>query len=65
MSESSRSDEQYRRETEARYWLQQTGGRKAEVDALIGRIEARRGKQAAQQLLSDMRKEWGNGGQDR
>ena len=53
------STEQHRRECEARYWLQQTGGRKAEVDALIGRIEARRGKQAAQQLLSDMRKEWG------
>ena len=52
------STEQHRRECEARYWLKQTGGRKAEVDALIFRIEARRGKQAAQQLLTDMRNEW-------
>lgn len=52
--------EQHRRECEARYWLKQTGGNKAEVADLIGRIEARRGKQAAAQLLADMRDQWKN-----
>lgn len=57
------STEQHRRECEARYWLQQTGGRKAEVDDLIARITARRGKDAAEQLRQDMRDQWQAGKQ--
>ena len=53
------SDEDHRRECEARYWLKQTGGVRAEVHDLMDRIEARRGTKAKDELLAEMRRQWG------
>lgn len=52
------TDEQHRMECEARLWLRETKGNKAAVDELIGRIEKRRGKQAADDLRDEMRRQW-------
>ena len=52
------NDEQHRLECEARFWLRETKGNKAAVDELIGRIEKRRGKQAADYLREEMRRQW-------
>mgnify|MGYP003652960922 CR=1 FL=1 len=47
--------EQWRRETEAQEWLRRTGGNPAKIKALLARIEAKRGKVAAEVLRQDMR----------
>lgn len=52
------TDEQHRMECEARLWLRETKGNKAAVDELIGRIEKRRGKRAADSLRDEMRRQW-------
>jgi hypothetical protein len=50
--------EQHRHECEARFWVAETGGKADEVDALIARIEKRRGKPAAERLREEMRRQW-------
>lgn len=45
-------------ECEARYWIRHTKGNKTTVDELIGRIERRRGKLAADGLRDEMRRQW-------
>ena len=52
------NDEQHRLECESRFWLRDTKGNKVAVDELIGRIEKRRGKQAADYLREEMRRQW-------
>lgn len=52
------NDEQHRLECESRFWLRETKGNKKTVDELIARIEKRRGKQAADQLRDEMRRQW-------
>lgn len=47
--------EKFRRECEAREWLKRTGGKREAVEALLKRIEAKRGRAAADQLRQDMR----------
>lgn len=53
-----RSDEDHRRECEARSWIRQgyyTGGR---VDALMVEIARHRGQPAADVVREEMRKQW-------
>ncbi len=50
--------EQHRAECEARYWLRETGGDKAQVIDLHRRIKKKRGQAAADKLITDMRSEW-------
>lgn len=50
--------QEWRRECEARAWLQRTGGNPAKVEALLRRIAEKRGKAAAETLRQDMRIEY-------
>ena len=50
--------EAWRRECEARAWIQRTGGNPAKVEALLKRIAEKRGKEAAETLREDMREQW-------
>lgn len=50
--------EEYRRICEARSWLRQGYTDKRSVDALVARISAVRGQDAADQLRQDMRRQW-------
>ena len=50
--------EEFRRACEARCWLRRTGGNPAKIKALLLRIEAKRGKVAAEVLRQDMREQW-------
>jgi hypothetical protein len=50
--------EAWRRETESREWLRRTNADPAKIKALMLRIEAKRGKVAADQLRADMRVEY-------
>jgi hypothetical protein len=50
--------EAWRRETESREWLRRTNGDPMRIKALLQRIEAKRGKVAADQLRADMRVEY-------
>lgn len=50
--------EEYRRICEARAWLRQGYTNKRSVDALVARISAVRGQDAADQLRQDMRRQW-------
>lgn len=52
------NSEQYRHECEARFWLSETGGNPALVDALMERITKKRGKAAAERLREGMRAEF-------
>jgi hypothetical protein len=47
--------EAWRRETESREWLRRTNADPVKIKALLLRIEAKRGKVAADQLRADMR----------
>lgn len=58
MSVPVTDSDQHRRECEARYWIRHTKGNKTTVDELIGRIERRRGKLAADGLRDEMRRQW-------
>lgn len=53
---------QYRAETEARYWLKQTGGKRDAVDSVIQSITKKRGQEAAERLRADMRRLHREGG---
>lgn len=50
------TDEQHRAETEARFWLKRTGGKRDAVDSVIQSIAKRRGQEAAERLRVDMRR---------
>lgn len=50
--------ETFRRECEARDWLRRGFTSPAMVDDLMGRIEKRRGADAAQALREEMRRQW-------
>lgn len=51
--------EDYRRETEARRWLELGYNTPALIANLRKRITAKRGEAAAERLIQDMRKEYG------
>lgn len=53
-----RIDEDWRRICEARNWLKRGYRSRAAVAELITRIEAMRGRDAAQRLLLEMRQQW-------
>lgn len=57
-SASDTSSERHRRECEARHWLRMGYQTADRVDELIGRIAARRGQAAAEQLRQEMRQQW-------
>ena len=50
--------DKHRHECECRYWLMETKGSKPAVDALMLRIEKKRGQRAADRLLDGMRAEY-------
>ncbi len=50
--------EEWRRQTEARWWLKRTGGDRSAVESLLKRIADKRGQTAADQLRQDMREEY-------
>lgn len=52
------SSEAWRHECECRDWLRRGYTRKADVDALIGRIAKIRGREAAERLREGMREEY-------
>lgn len=52
------NDENYRRECEAREWINRGYTSKPMVDQLIMRITEIRGKEAAEELRAEMRKQW-------
>lgn len=58
MATTNLTTEQHRAKCEARYWLKATGGKPAEVQALLVRIKKKRGKAAANRLIQDMRQQW-------
>lgn len=49
------ASEAWRRETEAREWLKRMNNNPARINAMLLRIEAKRGKEAAEVLRQDMR----------
>lgn len=57
ITDASRAHEQHRLECEARHWLDVVGTRRADVDDLINRIAAKRGKPAAEKLRDEMRRQ--------
>jgi hypothetical protein len=50
--------EEFRRQTEAREWLRRTNGDPQRIKELLKRIEAKRGKEAAEVLRADMREQY-------
>ena len=50
--------ELFRRQCEARAWLQRTNGNPQRIRELLARIEQKRGKSAAEVLAADMREQW-------
>jgi len=50
--------EQHRHECEARFWLAETGGNADQVDGQMERITRRRGKEAADRMRAEMRRQW-------
>lgn len=52
------TSEEYRRQCEARSWLQHGYINAAKVDALMATIADRRGQQAADELREEMRIQW-------
>jgi hypothetical protein len=52
--------EAHRKACEARYWLDQGYTTAERVEELMGRIAARRGKDAADELREEMRRQWPN-----
>ena len=57
---SATYSEEFRRSCEARHWLVKMHGDPAKIKALLLRIEAKRGKEAAEILRADMRIAWRN-----
>ena len=53
-----RTDAAYLLECEARHWLREGNTTPQLVDALMERIRARRGADAAEALRSEMRRQW-------
>lgn len=53
-----RTDEQFRRECEARHWIREGYFSAARVDELMERISKRRGAEAASALREEMRRQW-------
>ena len=51
-------DEDHRRECEARTWLRMGYDTAARVDELMTRIAKHRGRQAAEALRAEMRRQW-------
>lgn len=57
-SEAGAVVEKHRQECEAREWLRRTARDPARIKALLARIEAKRGKAAADELRDEMRRQW-------
>jgi len=53
-----RTDEAYRRECEARSWIKQGYFTAIRVEELMQRIERHRGREAAEVLRVEMRRQW-------
>lgn len=58
MKPIGRTDEQWRLECEARFWLSQGYTSKPKVDELIAEIAKKRGNDAAEKLRDEMRQQY-------
>lgn len=55
---AARTDEDHRRECEARNWIRQGYFTANRVEELMQRIERHRGREAAASLREEMRRQW-------
>lgn len=54
----SRDDEAWRLETEARFWLKHYRWRSGAIRQLLERLTQKRGRNAAEKLRQEMRRQW-------